>query len=249
MGCQSSKESKNGTLAIEPIPDMSVFDVVQEPDAHTLTDYAKDSSSGNKALELLVRQGIHLMHYVAAGSIKVTTIDGKESGIDVAGMGPENRLGVMMYQRVKHTKETTVAVSVRCLEKGTGYFEILKPEPVHEGQKPSKYKSPKTHDKDLYTYAIVKHPMVGHVTNVLINGISTKGDDAVYTIHKAGNVPVKQLVKRRGTPVALIEGGTCWGDKKITSFKCTICPGIDPIFIICLCTISDQLSQGVVRTP
>jgi hypothetical protein len=90
--------------------------------------------------------------------------------------------------------------------------------------------------------------MVGNVSNILINGISTKGDDFVYTVHKVGTVHRTRLVKRRSAPVALIEGGS-WGVVNAPTFKCTICPGIDPTFIVCLCTISDQLSQGVTRTP
>mmetsp|Transcript_36977 Transcript_36977/g.66528 ORF Transcript_36977/g.66528 Transcript_36977/m.66528 type:complete len:122 (-) Transcript_36977:271-636(-) len=68
-----------------------------------------------------------------------------------------------------------------------------------------------------------------------------KGDPEFAITRAGGMWPKKRLVKRRGIPAALMEGGTWEGN--FNSYNLIINPGIDPCLMVCICAICDEMDE------
>ena len=131
--------------------------------------------------------------------------------------------------------DKVVAVCLRKFELIGQTFKIYVPEPALEGQKPSK------HDfkgQKLYTYCEVKRVPLTVNQEVIMEGRTTPE----FVITRAGSFwPKNRLVKKKGKPATLMEGGT-W-DGPFNSYKITCNPGIDPCLMICVAAICDEMDE------
>jgi len=132
-----------------------------------------------------------------------------------------------------------VAVCLRKFELVGQTFKVYVPSPRYPGQKPSdRTYSGKNETSRLYTYCQVKRVPFSMSQEVIMDGETSPE----FTISRAGGLwPKKRLVKKRGVPAALMEGGT-W-DGNFNSYKLTINPGIDPCLMICICAICDEMDE------
>jgi hypothetical protein len=115
-------------------------------------------------------------------------------------------------------------------------FKIYTTKPLFPRQKPSEM----AHENNarLYTYCTVERVPFSTVQNVTFANEQSPS----FTIHRAGGFwPKQRVVKRRGIPAALMEGGTWQGS--YNSYLLTINPGIDPCLIICLAAICDEMDE------
>ncbi len=132
--------------------------------------------------------------------------------------------------------DNVVAVCLRKFEVVGQTFKIYVPKPVLKDQKPSKhdYKGQK-----LYTYCEVKRVPMSYSQEVIMEGRGTPE----FVITRAGSIwPKTRLVKKKGKPATLMEGGT-WGGN-FNSYKMTCNPGIDPCLMICVTVICDEMDES-----
>ena len=128
-----------------------------------------------------------------------------------------------------------VAVCLRKFERMGQTFKIYVPKPVLKDQQPSKQDY---NGKKLYTYAEVKREPLSMSQEVFFEGRAA----ADFVITRALPLyPKQRLVKKRGKPVTLIQGGT-WGGN-YNSYKITCNPGIDPCLMICIAAICDEMDE------
>ena len=128
-----------------------------------------------------------------------------------------------------------VAVCLRKFELIGQTFKIYLPNPVLPRQQPS---AQNYHGRALYTYCEVKRIPFSTSQEVVLEGMSTP----TYVINRAGSFwPKKRVVKKKGVPAALMEGGTWEGNWN--SYRITINPGIDPCLIVCICAICDEMDE------
>jgi len=130
-----------------------------------------------------------------------------------------------------------VAVCLRKFEFAGQTFKIYVPNPRFPGQKPSnqQYKG-----ANLYTYCEVQRVPFSMSQEVYLDG--KRGGSPEFVITRAGGMwPKKRLVKRRGIPATLMEGGT-W-ETNFNSYRLTINPGVDPCLMICICAICDEMDE------
>ena len=128
-----------------------------------------------------------------------------------------------------------VAVCLRKFELIGQTFKIYLPKPVLPNQTPS---AQKYNGTALYTYCEIKRVPFSTSQEVIMEGRTAPE----YVITRAGGFwPKKRLVKKRGVPAALMEGGTWEGNWN--SYKITCNPGIDPCLMVCICAICDEMDE------
>lgn len=130
-----------------------------------------------------------------------------------------------------------VAVCLRKFELVGQTFKIYVPNPRFPGQKRSNQDY--NGIAPLYTYCEVRREPFSMMQLVFMDGKEGRPE---FVITRAGGMwPKKRLVKRRGIPAALMEGGT-WGGN-FNSYNLTINPGIDPCLMVCICAICDEMDE------
>lgn len=129
-----------------------------------------------------------------------------------------------------------LAVCRKKFEFGATTFKIYVPKQVTSGQSPSqqRYKG-----QPLYTYCEVKKEMFNGIKVYL----ESNKNVAAYSISRGQTMFGKtRIIKKKGIPAALIEGGHREGQRDTYEIK--INPGIDPCLIICICAICDEMDES-----
>jgi uncharacterized protein YxjI len=134
-----------------------------------------------------------------------------------------------------------------CLRKfavfGSSTFKIYATTPNFTGQTPSEREY---NGSRLYTFAEVVCIKL-RLEQVFLEKSNKKHNDQQnghqrvpdYVIQRVGSSrPAKRVVYYQNRPAAFMDGGK-W-DRRRDSYLLTICPGIDPCLIICLCAICDE---------
>lgn len=130
-----------------------------------------------------------------------------------------------------------LAVCLRKFELVGQTFKVYDvPSSRYPGQKPS---NQTYNGRALYTYCEVKRVPFSMSQEVYMDGEGV----LEFVINRAGGMwPKKRLVKSRGVPAALMEGGTWEGN--FNSYKLTINPGIDPCLMVCMCAVCDEMDES-----
>jgi hypothetical protein len=125
------------------------------------------------------------------------------------------------------TSGCLLAACLRMYTSNGGRYKIYTPQPVFSGQVPSK----QVHNGDrLYTYAEVTRSQVT---------LTSRGPKPLCPYFSVHGSESKRVVKRDGVIAAIIE---LWQESgQYDRRKVSICPGIDPILILCLTGIYDNL--------
>lgn len=133
-----------------------------------------------------------------------------------------------------------VAVCLRKFEMIGQTFKVYVPSPRYPGQTPS---NQKYNGRAVYTYCEVTRVPFSTSQEVYMDGNSIQCGSPEFVITRAGGIwPKKRLVKRRGIPATLMEGGTWEGN--CNSYKLTINPGVDPCLMVCICAICDEMDES-----
>ena len=132
-----------------------------------------------------------------------------------------------------------LAVCLKKFEFMARVFKIYVPYPVRPNQAPSQQNY---NGQKLFTLCEVRRVPFSTTQEVIMDG----DQSATYWIQRAGSIwPKKRLVKHKGIPAALMEGGTF--DMGFNSYRITVNPGIDPCLIVCLCAICDEMDEDANR--
>jgi hypothetical protein len=218
----------------ESVPIASEFHAVHRvnPKLPALGEGHNAGPSLTGPTKLIVREKLFSW---SGDSFKIKTLGGDIFGNKLHVRGKAFALRDQMV--LENGNGEPVAICLRKFEPIGQTFKIYLPQPVYPGQIPSKQNF--QHHK-LYTYCQVQRKPLTTEQQVILEGKS----QPEYTINRAGSLwPKKRVVKRRGRPAALMEGGTWEGNWN--SYLLTINPGIDPCFIICLAAICDEMDEDI----
>ena len=199
----------------------------------TITSSSISSNNNNNTMtQLLVREK---MFSWSGDDFRIKTLDGQlyQGGVYVKGkvFGIRDQMTVM--DPLDATKP--LAVCLRKFEFIGQTFKIYTLDPLFEGQRPSD----RTYsNRPLYTYAKVERVPFAKRQQVTFANQSTPS----VVITRRGWFPkTRTVTNHRGQQLALMEGGTF--DVRWNTYKLTVRPGIDPLLIVCLTAICDEMDE------
>lgn len=209
----------------ESVPVAAAFD---QP--HTMHVPALCADVGNKMKhELIVKEKLFSW---SGDTFKIKTREGYMFGNGLQMKG--KAFGFRDQMALLDGRGVPVAVCLRKFDFLRQVFKIYTLRPMHAGQTPS---DRQYNGQSLFTFAEVVRVPFSTEQEVIFTGDSSPS----LSIRRSGFLPKKRTVHYRGRPAALMEGGT-W-DGNWNSYLLTICPGMDPCLIICICAICDEMDE------
>jgi len=194
-------------------------------------DTTATTTNINTLTQLLVREK---MFSWSGDDFRIKTVEGQlyQGGVYVKGkvFGIRDQMTLMDPHGAM-----PLAVCLRKFEFIGQTFKIYTLEPLFEGQKPS---DRKYNNQPLYTYAKVERVPFARRQQVIFANQSTPS----VIITRQGWFPKTRTVSNtRGQQLALMEGGTF--DLRWNTYKLSVRPGIDPLLIVCLTAICDEMDE------
>ena len=271
MGCSSSKAASAGPLWLEPIPHRSAFDVVRTPERFSLVEeqhsdlLSSRTADGDPAAAIVFRvqqQPNKTLDPYDKEAYSVTD-DKRPSQRGIMEVKGQDWKHAVMAAFVEHNgKKKPIFFSVRreLHTNGTGLFDILSTRQLYKSQKEVQppIAEPDTHPwyskMPLYRYATLQRNTRGSSSVPTLRIVGNR--EPYYSIHRAGETTLPSpnknwLIKRKHVPVALIESSSSSsaevGDDTFSAYKCTVCPGIDPMLVLSICVLCDELDEGKIR--
>ena len=160
------------------------------------------------------------------------TADGGMFGNGIQMKG-EN-LGSRHHLTLLDNTGVPIAVCLSRFELIEKAFMIYTLRPLHAGQEKADHQY---EGHDLYTFAEVKKFPFTKDLDVTITG----DNGPSFLIRRTGLLPEKRTIYYHGKAAAVMDGGTWNGNNN--TYYLTICPGVDPCLIVCLCAICDELDE------
>jgi hypothetical protein len=213
----------------ESVPVAVAFD--QPHSVHVPALYT-DETIGRVKHQLVVREKLFSW---SGDSFKIKTLQGNLFGNGIQMKGKVWALRDQMT--LLDANGAPIAVCLRMFDLVREVFKIYTLHKLHEKQHRSEQQYNGQH---LYTYAEVRRVPFSLEQQVIFEG-DTTGATPSMSIRRSGNFPLKRTVHYKGRPAALMEGGTWNGN--FNSYLLTICPGVDPCLIVCLCAICDEMDE------
>lgn len=190
----------------------------------------QDAAKLKSPTQLIVREKLFTW---SGDSFRIKTTDGRpyQGGVFVQGKVFAFRDQMTLMDA---TGRKPLAVCLRKFEFIGQTFKIYTPWPLYNGQKPS---DRKYSGRPLYTYANVERvPFTRHQQVTMAHESSPS-----MVISRVGWFPKKRTVMKHGRTAALMEGGTF--DSGWNAYRLTVSPGIDPLLIVCLTAICDEMDE------
>jgi hypothetical protein len=213
----------------ESVPVAAAFD--QPHSMHVPPLYTDKTIDGQVKHQLVVKEKLFTW---SGDSFKIKTLDGQlfgNGGIQMKGKAWALRDQMALLD----ANGAPIAVCLRMFDLVREIFKIYTLHKLHTGQTRSEQQYNGQH---LYTYAEVRRVPFSSEQQVIFEG-DTGGP--AMSIHLSGIMPKKRTVHYRGRPAALMEGGSWNG--AFNSYLLTVCPGVDPCLIVCLCAICDEMDE------